>query len=161
MRQEPKTKVFKSGGEEFTLLFEQLRPSKSLKMLRWLGKILSGTAGGAVKSLNGSSIEELSKLTEDDIKLDKVCNIIFDLFDKVEEDELIEKLNLLFSSVEVNSEQLEVDHMMFQGETTLIFSVAKEALGVNFSGFFGETSSVFKKLKASIKIIKNYTTEQT
>jgi len=151
MSRETKTITYKNGEKEYSCLFAQLSPSKSLKFMMFLTKVVGGSTAKVIGSLNGGSIQDLANINDDQIDLEKIGDAIFGLFDRVDEDEVIEKLNLLFSSVSIEGEQLDVDHLIFQGQPTLIFKLAKEAMAVNYSSFLEGISSAIKKLSGKIK----------
>ncbi len=143
-------------NQEFELQFKMLKSSQSLKFLMYLGKIIGGSVGKVIGSIGGESkIEELENIKPDDFNLEKIGDAIFGLMDRVDEDEVLEKLNLLLSSVRHNGTILNVDHMMFDGAPDLIFSVAKEAMGVNYKRFLDGNSNVLQKIIGSLKILKN------
>lgn len=155
---EPKTVKFKNGEREFTLLFEQLRPSKSLKMLMWLSKMLGGTAGSLLGSFEG--IKSLSDVKDEDIKLDKIGKAIHEIFSRLDDDEVVEKINFLFQSVSIGGESIDADHLMFEGDPLLILKVAKKALEVNFANFLEGSSGIGDKIRKTLELLKNIRGEQ-
>lgn len=154
MARETKTITYKSGEKDFHLLFTQLAPSKSLIFMMYLGKLLGGSAGKIVGSFQGSSIKDIAGMKDEDINLEKIGDAIFGLFERMDDDEVIKKLNLLFSSVSLDGQNLDVDHLMFQGEPLLIFKVAKEAIGVNYASFLDGNNGILSKLVNSVKMLK-------
>ena len=154
MSRESKTITYKNGEKEFHLLFTQLAPSKSLIFMMYIGKMLGGSAGKIVGSFKGSSFKEMAGMKEDDINLEQIGDAIFGLFERLDDDEVIKKLNLLFSSVSLDGQNLDIDHLMFQGEPLLIFKVAKEAIGVNYASFLDGNNGILSKLVSSVKMLK-------
>lgn len=153
-KREPKTVTYKNDEVDYACLFTQLSPSKSLIFMMYLGKMLGGSAGKVIGAFNGSSLQEISGLKEENINLEKIGDAIFGLFARLDEEEVINKLNLLFSSVSLNGETLDVDHLMFQGEPGLIFKVAKKALEVNYKSFLDGNSGLIGKITKTLKIVK-------
>lgn len=151
---ETKTVTYKNEKDEFTLLFTQLAPSKSLVIMMYLGKILGGSAGNIIGSLGKNSLTDLAGLKDGDLDFEKVGDAIYGLFDRLEDQAFIDKLNLLFSSVSIEGQSLDVDHHMFQGEPMLIFKVAYKALGVNYQSFLDGNSGALGKLIQKIKGLK-------
>jgi len=151
---ESKTVTYKNDDVDYNCLFTQLSPSKSLIFMMYIGKLLGGSAGKVVGSFNGNSLSEISGLKEENIDLEKIGDAIFGLFERIDEDEVIKKINLLFSSVSLNGETLDIDHLMFQGEPGLIFKVAKKSLEVNYKSFLDGSSGLIGKLTKSLKIVK-------
>lgn len=156
MRTEVKYTI-KNGDKSFDLVLTQLPPSKSLKFMIFMGKFLGGSAGKVIGAFDGSanSIKDLSNLKESDLSLEKVGLAISGLMERIDEDEVIEKINLLFESVHINGDSLHIDHFMFDGDPTLIFKVATKAIGVNYKRFLDENSGALGKIIASFKILGN------
>lgn len=150
--------TYKNGEKEFKLNFTQLRPSKALIMLMWLGKMLGGTAGSLLGSLEG--VKSLKDLDLDDLDLDRVGTAISKVFANFDDQEVIEKINLLFESVDVEGQQLDIDHFMFDGNPLLILKVARKSLEINFSSFLGESSGIVDKFKKTLELLKNTQEEQ-
>lgn len=154
MARKTETTTYKNGDMEFTLMFSQLKPSKSLVFMMYMAKMIGGSASKVIGSFDKGSIEQLSNIKDEDISLEKMGEALSGFLDKLDDDDFIEKMNLLFSSVDTNGEVLTVDHLMFYGEPMLIFKVAYKALGVNYSSFL-QGNSVLKKLVKSVKLIKD------
>jgi len=153
MRDKTQVITYKNEETEFHLQFTQLVPSKSLKFMMYVGKILGGSAGKLIGSLGTDSIKNLSEMKEKDFNLEKIGDSLFGIFDRLDDDAFIEKLNLLFGSVTNEGQVLNVDHLLFQGQPMLIFKVARKALEVNYGNFLDENSGVIGKLLKSIKMI--------
>lgn len=151
-----KVKTFKYGEEsnqDAKLVFEKLSPSKSLSFLIYMGKIIGGTIGKSLTAFDGS--KKLSEIQGQDIDISKIGDALFHSFERLDDKEFIEKLNLLFESVNHEGNQVHVDYLIFDGRPDLIFLVAKEALEVNYSRFLRGISGSMDKIKESIRIVKD------
>jgi hypothetical protein len=145
------TQTYTNAMGEFPCVFTKLKPSKSLIVMMYMGKMLGGTAGKAINSLQGSSLGSLSEMSDEDVNFEKIGDIVSSFFDKLEDEEFLKKLAILFESVQVNGESLYIDHPMFEEDPTLIFKVAVKAIGVNYKSFLGKSSGVIEKLKGLVK----------
>lgn len=150
MRQN-ETLTITNDGKDFNLLITQLKPSDSLKILVYLGKVLGGTAG---KALGAIDTKKLADVKEEDISLEKLGDALTALLDRIDEDAICIKLNELFKSVSLNGSTLDLDNPCFQGRPDLIFVVAKKAMEVNFKSFLDANSGVVGKIIESLKIIR-------
>lgn len=143
--------TYKNSIGEWNCVFTKLKPSRSLIVMMYLGKLLGGTAGKAINSMQGSSLESLSNISDEDINFEKVGDLVTGFFEKLDDEEFIKKLNVLFESVECNGEVLYVDHPLFEEDPMLIFKVAAKAIGVNYKSFLGKSSGVIEKIKSAMK----------
>lgn len=143
------TMIIKNGDAEFTLLLTQLRPSRAIKVITYLSRILGSTAGKALGSVNGFKPEDLENAS-----LEKLGDAITHFLVSIDDDAFIEKINILFESVTHNNTVIHVDYPCFQGRPDLILSVAKKALEVNFKDFLQENSALVGKFTKSLKIIR-------
>jgi len=80
-----------------------------------MGKIVGGSAGKVLGSFEGNA-KKLAGISEDDLNLEKIGNALLSVFDRIDEKEVIEKLNVLLSSVSMNGETLDVDHAVFEAD---------------------------------------------
>jgi hypothetical protein len=148
-------KKYKNNDMEFNVTFNMLKPSKSLKFLLFMGKLIGGSAGQAISALDGTSLAEVAEKKGDNLNIEKLGESLFKIMDRIDEDQVVEKINLLFSSCEVNGQQLEVDHLIFHGDPTLIFKLAKEALVVNYKRFLDEISSKLGPVLKKVSSMQN------
>lgn len=150
-------KKIKNGDKEFELEFTQLAPSKSLKFMIFMGKFVGGSAGKAMGAFNGSkaSMQDLANLKDEDFNFEKIGDAISKIVGNLDEDEVIQKLDVLFESVSYNGEEIHIDHFMFDGNPMLIFEVARKALEVNYKRFLDENSGLVGKLIKSVKVLAN------
>ena len=159
-----KIKTYKVGKKEskkeFKVEFSMLKPSKSLIFLMYMGKMIGGSAGKVIGAFKGDSLDSLMDMKEENLNLESMGNAIVSVIDRIDEKEVLEKINLLFESVTINGEVLDIDHMMFDGRPDLIFKVAKEAMEANFKDFLLENSEVFTKIIKSLRIVKSGTKSQ-
>jgi hypothetical protein len=139
------------NDKEFKLEFSQLRPSKSLIFMKWFGKI----AGGSLGSAFGFFKEE-----SNDYDFNQIGKIIFDSLDRVDDDEAIEKINLLLSSVEHEGTPIDIDYHMFEMDLTLLPKVIKVALEVNYKRFLQGKNGIIEKIKGTIKVLKDTQKDQ-
>jgi hypothetical protein len=146
---------YKNGDREFKLQFSMLTPSKSLKFLIYMAKVLGAPASKAVGAFQGKAdMDNLMNLKDEDVNFSQVGNAIVSLFDRLDENEVIEKLNLLYESVTLSGESIHVDHPMFDGRPDLNLKVAYKAMEVNYRHFLGENSGLFTKISQSLQIIQ-------
>lgn len=154
-------KVYKKGDEEFQLEFTMLKPSQSLKFLIFMSKILGSGAGKVAGSFEGMKTEDLLKTDGDDLNLEKIGDALFGIFDRLDEDEVVNKLNILLGSVRHGENVVNVDYFMFDGRPDLLLKVAGTALGVNYKDFLREISGAFSKIPETLRILKNMKKSQT
>lgn len=155
---ESKVIEYSSNDIDFKVEFTMLKPSQSLKFLIYVAKIIGGSSGKVIGAFNGNAgkMEDLLNFKENDLSLEKLGDALFGIMERFEDDEVVDKLNLLLGSCKTNGEKLYVDHMIFSnGNIDLIFKIAKEALGVNYSRFLGGNSGLFSKITKSLSILKN------
>ncbi len=148
------TVSYESNDQKYDLVFTMLSPKKSLKFLMFMGKFVGGGAGKAMGAVAGK-FDNISAIKESDIDISKLGEVLFDLMDKVDEDEVEQKLDLLFSSVKLNGQSLDGDHHIFDGNPALIFKVAGKALAVNYKSFLFGNSGILKKLLKTIQVVTN------
>jgi len=141
--------------KEFMLEFTMLSPSKSLKFLMFMGKVVGGSFGRAFGALEGDfkSMDDLSKIKDSDLNYSKLGEALFGIFERVDENEAIEKLNVLFGSVRHEGNVINCDYFMFDGRPDLLLKVAGKALGVNYKSFLQENSGVLSKISRTMEIL--------
>lgn len=135
--------------KEVTLLFTQLMPSKSIKVVTYLTRVLGTTAGKAMGSMGSLDLKAL-----DNLSMDKLGDAIAQLFETIDDDSLIEKMDILLQSVTHENNVVSVDYFLFHGNLPILFKVIKKALEVNFKSFLDGNSGLLEKLKATLKIIQ-------
>lgn len=154
---------FGAGPKDIVFKFKKLKPSKSLKFLMFMGKLIGGSAGKVIGSFDGqvNKVEDLLDIKEDDLNFEKLGNALLGVFDRIDDDNVIEKLDLLLGSVTMNGEPLNVDHAVFEADLGLLPKIAIKALGVNYKRFLGGNSEIFSKIAQSIKIMRSGKNSQT
>lgn len=156
MSRRTEEKVFNyedDSGENvaLTLTFTQLKPSQALKVKVRILKLLGGPAGKLFQAFK--KIEGAKSAMDLDFDVSSLGPMFESLADRLDEDDVIETLNLLFKSVIAGSKPLHVDHDMFIGNTGDILVAAQTAAEVNFGDFLGGLSAFGKKLKATGSMI--------
>lgn len=148
---------FGAGPKEIQFKFKKLKPSKSLIFLMYMGKLIGGSAGKVLGSFDGqvNKMEDLLNIKEDDLNFEKLGNALLGVFDRIDEDDVIVKLDLLFGSVSMNGEPLHVDHSVFEADLKLLPQIAMKALAVNYKSFLGGSSGTLSKIMETIKLVKN------
>lgn len=148
---------FGGGPKSITFNFKKLKPSKSIKFLMYMGKMIGGSAGKVLGSFDGqvNKMEDLLNIKEDDLNFEKLGNALLGVFDRIDDEEAIAKLDILLSSVSMNNETLNVDHAVFEADLTLLPKIASKALGVNYKRFLGGSSELFSKIAQTIQIVRS------
>jgi hypothetical protein len=154
---------FGNGPKDIVFKFKKLKPSKSLKFLMFMGKLIGGSAGKVIGSFDGqvNKVEDLLNIKEDDLNFEKLGNALLGVFDRIEDDDVIAKLDLLLGSVTMNGEPLNIDHAVFEADLALLPKIAMKALAVNYKRFLGGSSELFSKIAQTIKIVKDGKSSQT
>jgi len=154
---------FGAGPKSMTFNFKKLKPSKSLKFLMFMGKLIGGSAGKVIGSFDGqvNKMEDLLNIKEDDMNFEKLGNALLGVFDRIDDDDVVLKLDLLLGSVTMGGEPLHVDHAVFEADLGLLPKIAMKALAVNYKRFLGGSSELFSKIAQTIKIVKNGKNSQT
>lgn len=148
----PKTIKIQYGTtdkKDATLVFNMLRPSDSLKVLLFVGKLLGGAAGGAISAFSLGDAEALNKLGEGKFDASKLGDAIPLILNRIDEKETLEKVNILLSSVNHEGTTLDLDYLIFDGRPDLFFRVLKEALVENYRFFLQENTGIFERLAKS------------
>ena len=130
------------------LVFAMLKPSDSLKVLLFLGKVIGGAVGTAI-----SAFTQGDSGAFDNLDPGKLGDAIPVILDRIDEGETLQKVNIILSSVSHQGTALEMDYFIFDGRPDLFFKILKEAITVNYQFFFQESEGLFQKLEASKKAI--------
>lgn len=154
---------FGGGPKELVFNFKKLKPSKSIKFLMFMGKLIGGSAGKVIGSFDGqvNKMEDLLDIKEDDLNFEKLGNALLGVFDRLDDEEVIAKLDILLGSVSMNGETLNVDHAVFEADLSLLPKIASKALGVNYKRFLGGSSELFSKIAQTIQVMRNGRSSQT
>lgn len=148
----PKSIKIKFGTTEkkdAELHFVMLKPSDSLKVLLFIGKILGGAVGNAISAFSLGDRDALDKLAGENANLSKLGDAIPLMLSRIEEKETLDKLNILLSSVTHSGNTLNVDYFIFDGRPDLLLTVAKDAIVENYRFFLSENSQLLEKLTQS------------
>lgn len=138
----------KVDGKSFTIT--KLNVEDALKVLIWLTK---STGGSLAKGLG--ELESFKDLKDgDNVDFSKFSGVLESLFDRIDEKETIEKIEILLSCVSYETQNLHFNHPVLIGEPLLALKLAKESLGVNFKSFLDGISGLAGKLKKSVAIIQ-------
>lgn len=130
--------------EDKQFVFKQMHPKKAVKVSIRLAKLVGGPLGKvftAIKKEKGVNLEN-SK-----VDLADVGAAIESLFDRIEENEVVETIENLLQAVTVDKQELDYNTAFFEGEPMLLLKVAKRSAEVNFSDFFQGLSGVTNRLK--------------
>jgi len=124
-----------------------LPTTKAIKTLTRLTKIASGPIGNAVGALNAGSGSVMDK----EINMEVIGEAVKCLGDRLEEQVVVDILNDLLSTVEIQTESgkfisVNLD-LTFQGKIGLLFGVVTKALEVNYADFLGPILSAIKGLQ--------------
>ena len=141
----------KDNKKQAHLFFNMMSAEDSLKFIMYIGKLLGGAAGKAISSLMLGE-KGLNDIGKSDINLKEVGDMIPLILNRLDEKETIEKINLIFSSVNHEGNILRLDYLIFDGRPDLIFKVLKEAVTYNYSFFLN--ADLWEKLAATGKIIR-------
>ena len=134
-------------GKNFVIV--KLGVEDSLKVLIWLTKSVGGSI---TKSLG--QLQSLASLKDgEEVDLSKFSDILEKLFEKIDEKETLEKIEILLSCVSYETQNLNYNSPILVGEPLLALKLAKESMGVNFKSFLGGISGVGAKLKKTVAII--------
>lgn len=158
MKAEPKKIELDFNEKKVTVFAGTLKTSESLIFLMFLGKIIGGSAGKFIGAMDGKSLADL--VAKSDMNMDKIGDAITGLFDRLDDKNFIEKLNLLLSSVKADGQPMEVDHAFFDGNLPQLFRVLKVALEVNYKGFLPASSGLLKRFGNLTQLLKNIPEEQ-
>ena len=124
------------------IVFKMLKVEDSLKFLLYLGKLAGGAVGsamGAMATGDNSQMNELGKK----MNMESMGNNLGLLISRIDEQETIDKINLLLKSVSHEGNILHVNYMLFDnGRIDLLFKFVKEAFLVNYQNFFYENRGV-------------------
>ena len=131
--------------KEFVFVFSKLRNKDSAKFLIFLGKMAGGSMGRAIAGMNAKGSKELT--TED------ISESFNTFFDKIDEEGVIEKVNLLLSCVTHEGNSLDIDYFAFDGRLDLVFRVAKESFNHNFMFFFRGVINRSERLKKTVELV--------
>lgn len=154
---------FGAGPKDIVFKFKKLKPSKSLKFLMFMGKLIGGSAGKVIGSFDGqvNKMEDLLDIKEENLNFEKLGEALLGAFDRIDEDDVVVKLDLLLGSVTMNGEPLCVDHAVFEADLALLPKIAMKALAVNYKRFLGGSSELFSKIAQTIQIVKSGKSSQT
>lgn len=110
---------------------------KKLKLARLLGPSFAEILSGWKSS---KTSEENISIDSSEIDLSKVGSAIQMLFDKMDEDEMLDLILELFSSTRIDGKELtnEEFDLIFAGKTVTVYKVIGFVLEVNFGSFFGK-----------------------
>ena len=145
----PKTRV---GENEYEFL--TMNAEDAVKITLRLSKIFgvgAGKALGALETIPGGSE---NGLLDKDINIDKLGDAVAILFDRVNEDEAVDTIKKLLSSVMCNGTSMDLNHVNFQGKTLHLMVVVKKSMEVNFADFFDAASGIVGKLQNLLDMIR-------
>lgn len=141
------------------IVFKMLKVEDSLKFLLYLGKLAGGAVGsamGAMATGDNSQMNELGKK----MNMESMGNNLGLLISRIDEQETIDKINLLLKSVSHEGNILHVNYMLFDnGRIDLLFKFVKEAFLVNYQNFFYENRGVLEKLNKTMNLITKSSTQ--
>ena len=131
-----------------------LRVEDSLKFLIYLGKIIGGAAGTAIASVAMGDSSKLDELSSNSFNFEKLGSNLSILLSRIEEEETIEKINLLLKSVSHGGNILHVNYLLFDnGRLDLLFKIIKEAFTHNYRNFFYANNGILDRLKKTSELI--------
>ena len=141
------------------IVFKMLKVEDSLKFLLYLGKLAGGAVGsamGAMATGDNSQMNELGKK----MNMESMGNNLGLLISRIDEQETIDKINLLLKSVSHEGNILHVNYMLFDnGRIDLLFKFVKEAFLMNYQNFFYENRGVLEKLNKTMNLITKSSTQ--
>ena len=132
--------------DKHKFLITMLDPESALKVLIWLVKSVGGSLS---KSLG--AFDSIEKVLDGDFGMGNLGDALSNLFEKMDEKETIEKIEILLNCVSNDGSDLNLQSPMFYGETFLILKVVKESMEVNFKSFLDEISGVLGRVKEKIQ----------
>lgn len=129
--------------------FLQMVPEDAVRVSLRLMKIAGLQVGGALGALK---LEPGGAAAKGDFDLDmKLLGVsIGKMFQQINEEETIDTMKKMLTSVLFNGTPLKMDHSNFQGKTLHLFKVVTESGRVNFSDFFAGSSGIVGKLKEAM-----------
>ena len=131
---------------EHEYIFTQIKPEDAARVAIRLMKIAGLQVGGALGSLQMEP-GGFQKDKEIDVDMEILGKSIGVMFQQIEEEETIDTLKKLLSSVLYSGKPITINHPNFQGETLHMFKVITKAGRVNFQDFFDASSGVVDVLK--------------